>query len=62
MKNYILTATIRIDDGDIEMAKAWEKRTRHDYRGDTAHMVFDAMTSGEKIPFEIREIEMNEEK
>lgn len=53
---------VRVDENDILMAREWEKRKWLDYKGDIAHLVFDCMTDGEKIPFEIMKTEINEER
>lgn len=62
MKSYILAGRVKIDDGDIATAKKWAKRNGFDYGNDTAHLVFDCMTAGEKLGFEIVETEIDEEK
>lgn len=60
MKNYILTAEVRVDDNDIKMARKWEKRKRLDYKDDIAHLIFDCMTDNGPVAHEIIKTEIDE--
>lgn len=51
-----------MDENDIAMAREWEKIKKLDYKGDIAHLVFDCISDGEKVPFEIINTEIDEEK
>ena len=61
MKNYILTASVKIDDNDISKSREWEKSKGLDYGSDIAHLVLDCMNDGANIIYEIIETEINEE-
>lgn len=62
MKTYILTVSVKIDDQDIEKAHEWEKRKGLDYKDDIAHLVFDCISDGGNIDYEIQTTELDQEK
>lgn len=62
MKNYILTAEVRVDENDIAMAREWEKRKKFDYKEDVAHLVFDCIFDNGSVPHHLIKIEIDEQK
>lgn len=61
MKNYIITAKVRVDEKDLALAREWEKIKRLDYKDDIAHLVLDCMCDNGPIAHEIIDIEIDQE-
>lgn len=55
---FVLIAKVKITEDEIRKAKIWERERGLDYKGDTAHLLFDWMTDGTSdIEIESTELE-----
>lgn len=59
MKQYILSAELKVTDEDIRNARIWEKRKNLNYKDNVAHLLVDYMADGEP-DFDIEMVELNE--
>lgn len=61
MKQYILTAKLKVDSEDIRRARTWARDKGLDYKDDVAQMVLDCLSDRGSVVHEIVSVEIEEE-